>query len=236
MVLKTRSIICFSYNGLASGFNDLDIDIKLKSKNDPKTTIYVVVYSVKGNVNNVSVGLWDRLYYYNNDSIEYEVPIDMKGKKIKGVGDGSEDGDAVNYKQLIEYIDKMNSLYYYTKELQHNNERIVLFPTIDKYPYESFHIAYPGMSNDIKNALRINKPGEYQIIYTDNYKNPDELATIVLKKSKPNTKNDWAPITIDTVIRFYGGENLTIYASPGITKAILDGSPNGTFFIKYLNS
>ena len=52
---KTRSIIYFSYNGLASGFNDLDIDIKLKSKTDPKTTIYVVVYGVKGNVNNVSV-------------------------------------------------------------------------------------------------------------------------------------------------------------------------------------
>ena len=31
---KTRSIIHFSYNGLASGFNDLDIDIKLKSKTD----------------------------------------------------------------------------------------------------------------------------------------------------------------------------------------------------------
>ena len=99
---KTRSIIHFSYNGFASGFNDLDIDIKLKGKNDPKTTIYVVVFGVKGNVNNVSVGLWDRLYYYDNDSIKYEVPIDMKGKKIKGVGDGSEDGDVVNVKQLNE--------------------------------------------------------------------------------------------------------------------------------------
>ena len=97
---KTRSIIHFSYNGFASGFNDLDIDIKLKSKTDSQTAIYVVVYGVKGNVNNVSVGLWDRLYYYDNDSIKYEVPIDMKGKKIKGVGDGSEDGDAVNVKQL----------------------------------------------------------------------------------------------------------------------------------------
>ena len=97
---KTRSIIHFSYNGFASGFNDLNIDIKLKSKNDPKTTIYVVVYGVKGNINNVSVGLWDRLYYYDNDSIKYEVPIDMKGKKIKGVGNGSEDDDAVNVKQL----------------------------------------------------------------------------------------------------------------------------------------
>ena len=79
---KTRSIIHFSYNGLASGFNDLDIDIQLKSKTDPQTTIYVVVYGVKGNVNNVSVSLWDRLYYYDNDSIEYEVPINVKGKDM----------------------------------------------------------------------------------------------------------------------------------------------------------
>ena len=121
---KTRSIIHFSYNGLASGFNDLDIDIKLKSKTDPQTTIYVVVYGVKGNVNNVSVGLWDRLYYYDNDSVQYEAPInmngkditnvnkivtddldvngqtDIKGNKIVNLGDGSADNDAVNKSQL----------------------------------------------------------------------------------------------------------------------------------------
>ena len=100
---KTRSIINFSYNGLASGFNDLDIDIKLKSKTDPQTTIYVVVYGVKGNFDDISVDLWDRLYYYNNESIKYEVSIDMKGKKITEVGNGTSNSDAVNYKQLIDY-------------------------------------------------------------------------------------------------------------------------------------
>ena len=115
---KTRSIIHFSYNGLASGFNDLDIDIKLKSKTDPQTTIYVVVYGVNGNVNNISVGLWDRLYYYDNDSIKYEVPIDMKGKKIKGVGDGVRDDDAVNKSQLDAYV----SYYWFTNKLSHNNQ------------------------------------------------------------------------------------------------------------------
>ena len=93
---KTRSIINFSYNGLASGFNDLDIDIKLKSKTDPQITTYVVVYGVKGNFDDVSVDLWDRLYYYNNESIKYEVPIDMKGKKITGVGNGTSNSYAVN--------------------------------------------------------------------------------------------------------------------------------------------
>ena len=37
-------------NILSSGFDDLDIDIKLKGKTDPQTTIYVVVYGVKGHV------------------------------------------------------------------------------------------------------------------------------------------------------------------------------------------
>ena len=164
---KTRSIIHFNYNGLASGFNDLDIDIKLKSKTDPQTTIYVVVYGVKGNVNNVSVDLWDRLYYYDNDSIEYEVPIDMKGKKIKGVGDGDEDGDAVNVKQLnlveklftildntvaknnanIATINVNNGYYYYTKEMQHRNEWSVVFPEINEYPFESYHFPVTEPSN-----------------------------------------------------------------------------------------
>ena len=59
---NTRSIIHFTKNILSSGFDDLEIDIKLKGKTDPQTTIYVVVYGVKGHVNNVSVNLWDRFY------------------------------------------------------------------------------------------------------------------------------------------------------------------------------
>ena len=123
---NTRSIIHFAKHTIHHGFDDLDIDIKLKSKTDPRTTIHVVVYGVKGYVNNVSVNLWDRLYYYDNDSIEYEVQIkmngkdiidvnkittkyldgndniDMKNRQIKNVGDGNENADAVNIKQLNE--------------------------------------------------------------------------------------------------------------------------------------
>ena len=54
---NTRSIIHFTKYSLSSGFDDLDIDIKLKGKTDPQTTIYVVVYGVKGQVNNVPVNL-----------------------------------------------------------------------------------------------------------------------------------------------------------------------------------
>ena len=123
---KTRSIIHFTKYTFSSGFDDLDIDIKLKGKTDPQTTIYVVVYGVKGQVNNVSVNLWDRFYYYDNDndSVKYEASIDMnkkditdvnkittedldvngqadiKGNKIIGVGNGTANSDAVNKSQL----------------------------------------------------------------------------------------------------------------------------------------
>ena len=43
---NTRSIIHFTKNYISSGFDDLDLDIKLKGKTDPKTTIYVVVYGI----------------------------------------------------------------------------------------------------------------------------------------------------------------------------------------------
>ena len=181
---KTRSIIHFSYNGLASGFNDLDIDIKLKSKTDPQTTIYVVVYGVKGNVNNVSVGLWDRLYYYDNDSIKYELSIDMKGKKIINVDRGTDYYDAVNKKQLDELdtkikialnalaninaiinknkndiatIDTNNKNYFFTNYLKHDNENIVKFPSSVNYA------SYQSLSDD-DTKLRISKLGYYNNI------------------------------------------------------------------------
>ena len=121
---KTRSIIHFTKYTFSSGFDDLDIDIKLKGKTDPQTTVYVLVYGVKGQVNNVSVNLWDRFYYYDNDSVKYEASIDMnkkditgvnkittgdldvngqidiKGNKIIGVGNGTANSDAVNKSQL----------------------------------------------------------------------------------------------------------------------------------------
>ena len=153
---NTRSIIHFNYNGLASGFNDLDIDIKLKSKTNPQTTIYVVVYGVNGNVNNISVDLWDRFYYYDNDSVNYEVPIDMKGKDITGVNkivtnnldvngqtdikgnkivnlrDGSADNDAVNKSQLNKVEKKFIIL---NDTVANNNINITTINTNNSYYY-----------------------------------------------------------------------------------------------------
>ena len=130
---KTRSIINFTKYTISPGFDDLDIDIKLKGKTDPQTTINVVVYGVKGQVNNVSVNLWDRFYYYDNASIKFELlvdmnqkditgvnkitttnldvqsQIDMKGNKIIGVGDGTSNNDAVNKIQLDAKVATVNN-------------------------------------------------------------------------------------------------------------------------------
>ena len=130
---KTRSIIHFTKYTISPGFDDLDIDIKLKGKTDPQTTINVVVYGVKGQVNNVSVNLWDRFYYYDNASVKFELPvdmnqkditgvnkitttnldvhgqIDMKGNKIIGVGDGTSNNDVVNKIQLDAKVATVNN-------------------------------------------------------------------------------------------------------------------------------
>ena len=152
---KTRSIIHFTKYTYSSGFDDLDIDIKLKTKFNfyfPQTTIYVVVYGVKGHVNNVSVNLWDRFYYYDNSSVKYEASIDMnrkditnvnkivtndldvngqtdiKGNKIIGVGNGTANRDAVNKSQLdalkSEIQSKITAL---TSSVTTNKDNINLF-------------------------------------------------------------------------------------------------------------
>ena len=103
--------------------DELDIDIALKNRAgqsyEADTQIYVVVYGVAGTQNDVDVRLWDRYFYIDDNKIHFEAPVDMVNKnienvnalsinnelnmnnrQIKNVGDGNEDGDAVNVKQL----------------------------------------------------------------------------------------------------------------------------------------
>ena len=118
----TRSIIhLHKYNNVAP--NRLMIDMVLKNKAGVsyanKLTIFVIVYGVSGYVNNVHTSVWDRLFEVTNNSIKFEAPIDMNKHDIKNVdnlsmnklidmnkgqikdlGDGNENGDAVNVKQL----------------------------------------------------------------------------------------------------------------------------------------
>ena len=121
----TRSVVNFYKNMIHSSDDELEIDIALKNKTgqsyDVETNIYVVVYGVSGYQNDVDVRLWDRYLYIENKKVNFEAPIDMVNKdienvndlsinnelninnrQIKNVGDGNENADAVNVKQLNE--------------------------------------------------------------------------------------------------------------------------------------
>ena len=221
---NTRSIIHFTKYTISSGFDDLEIDLKLKSKTDPQTTIFVIVYGVKGYVNNVSVNLWDRFYYYNNDSVKYEAPIDMNGNKITGVADGVDDSDVMNKAQF----DKIQSYYFYTNDLKHNNKKNVNFPNFYKYPFDS----------NISEIINIKLSGYYHIIYTDYYKGDTSIFRIHRNTTSIYTltvdaKSDWTQLTINTVHEFESGDYLQFDFNNNKSK--LYGVGRSTFYIKYLH-
>ena len=221
---KTRSIINFTKYTISPGFDDLDIDIKLKGKTDPQTTINVVVYGVKGQVNNVSVNLWDRFYYYDNTSIKFELPVDMNGNKITGVADGVDDSDVINKAQF----DKIQSYYFYTNDLKHNNKKNVNFPNFYKYPFDS----------NISEIINIKLSGYYHIIYTDYYKGNTSIFRIHRNITSIYTltvdaKSDWTQLTINIVHEFESGDYLQFDFNNNKSK--LYGVGRSTFYIKYLH-
>ena len=223
-VTNTRSIIHFTKYTISSGFDDLEIDLKLKSKTNPQTTIFVIVYGVKGYVNNVSVNLWDRFYYYDNDSVKYESPIDMNGNKITGVADGVDDSDVMNKAQF----DKIQSYYFYTNDLKHNNKKNVNFPNFYKYPFDS----------NITEIINIKLSGYYHIIYTDYYKGDTSIFRIHRNTTSIYTltvdaKSDWTQLTINIVHEFESGDYLQFDFNNNKSK--LYGVGRSTFYIKYLH-
>ena len=130
---NTRSVIQFRKNIIHPSFDDLDIDIQLKSKNDPQTVIYVIVYGVIGIHSDVPILVWDRFFYYDQDKkdINFETKIDMNNNQIIGLVDGTEDNHAVTLKQLneLKYQIITNSIiglepfklleyYYFTDNIQ----------------------------------------------------------------------------------------------------------------------
>ena len=119
----TRSVINFYKDQILPSDDELDIDIALKNKSgqsyDLETNIFVVVYGVYGTQNDVDVQVWDRVYYIENKKINFGLPVDMvnkdienvnnlwinnelnmNNKPIKKLGDGIENSDGVNVKQL----------------------------------------------------------------------------------------------------------------------------------------
>ena len=121
--IQTRTIIQLTKNSIqADGIDDLDFDIRLRGKNDPQTTIWVVVYGVKGHFEDVSIHLWDRLYYYQNDVIEYEAPIDMNEKSIKGVSDLNLNGQLDMNNNNINNVNNLQTNKIITTDLDINGK------------------------------------------------------------------------------------------------------------------
>ena len=190
----SRSIINFHKYIFSSGYEDLDIDIALKNKvgesYDPNTTIYVVVYGVTGHQNDVSTLVWDSAFALENKALKLKANIDMNehdiinvdklsfkdyfdmgGKEIKKLGDGTENGDAVNIKQLNEYED--NLVNYISRKITEVNGKITgvkdnlgtkiikdLNDAICDYSFSNWKVCefYVTDGNDYDSSLRDKKP------------------------------------------------------------------------------
>ena len=193
----TRSIIhLHKYNNVAP--NRLMIDMVLKNKAGVsygnKLTIFVIVYGVSGYVNNVNTSVWDRLFEVINNVIKVESTIDMNKHDIKNVdnlsmnklihmnngqiknlGDGNENGDAVNVKQLNNVESNMGK---YTKaEITKTKAEITKVDTsLKKYFNDQLNntIAERGYQNSL-----------ICVFYLDNnqFNNGDKITNLPDKKS-----------------------------------------------------
>ena len=186
----SRSIINFHKYIFSSGYEDLDIDIALKNKvgesYDPNTTIYVVVYGVTGHQNDVSTLVWDSAFALENKALKLKANIDMNehdiinvdnlsfkdyfdmgGKEIKNVGDGIENGDAANIKQLNEYED--NLVNYISRKITEVDKNLGaqkvelikdLNDAICDYSFSNWKVCefYVTDGNDYDGSLRDRKP------------------------------------------------------------------------------
>ena len=186
----SRSIINFHKYIFSSGYEHLDIDIALKNKAgesyDPNTTIYVIVYGVTGHQNEVSTLVWDSAFALENkalklkanidmnehdiinvDNLSFESTLDMGGKEIKNVGDGIENGDAANIKQLNE--DEDNLVNYISRKITEVDKNLGaqkvelikdLNDAICDYSFSNWKVCefYVTDGNDYDDSLRDRKP------------------------------------------------------------------------------
>ena len=228
----TRSVINFRKSIIYPADDELDIDIALKNKAgesyDSDTHIFVVVYGVAGTQNDVDVRLWDRYFYFDDNKINFEESIDMNGKKITGVANGTANNDVITKSQLDEFFTRYN-YYYYTYELKHENSKQVEFENFNKYPFNTNSSTY---------ALSIQIDGFYHILYTDYYKGVNDVFRIT--KNTTNIfiinvyhESDWTPFILNTVIEAHAGDyfQFSIHAN----RTIFKGNGYSTFYIKYLH-
>ena len=147
----SRSIFNFRKTVARPSDDELDIDIALKNKAseptyDAKTDIYVVVYGVEGLGNDVDTRLWDRYFYVDDKKIHFEAPIDMvdkdienvnnlsiknelnmNNKQIKNLGDGKENSDGVNVKQLNDLKTNVTGEFGKVNPVLKNNSDLIKF-------------------------------------------------------------------------------------------------------------
>ena len=147
----SRSIINFHKWIKNQGIDDLYIDLNLylKSSISPipnKTPINVIVYGVRGSRSDVPIQIWDRVYYIDDKKIHFEAPIDMvdkdienvnnlsinneltmNNKQIKKLGDGIENTDGVNVKQLNDLETKVTSEIGKVNPVLKNNSDFIKF-------------------------------------------------------------------------------------------------------------
>ena len=186
----SRSIINFHKYIFSSGYEDLVISIGLKNKvgesYGPNTTIYVVVYGVTGHQNDVSTLVWDSAFTLENkalklkanidmnehdiinvDNLSFKSTLDMGGKEIKNVGDGIENGDAANIKQLNDYEDNLvNYISRKITEVDKNlgTQKVELIKDLNDaicdYSFLNWKVCefYVTDGNDYDGSLRDRKP------------------------------------------------------------------------------
>ena len=105
----SRSIINFQKLFTNPGIDDLDIDLHLSLKDTvspkpDKTSIYVIVYGIKGTHSDIPIQILDKLYDINNGTLESEIPINMNGKAITNLKDPVNDQDAATKKYIETHV------------------------------------------------------------------------------------------------------------------------------------
>ena len=67
---------------------------------------HMILYGIEGTQNDVDSNVFDSLYYFENNKmtfttdVEFNHGIDVKNNKIVGVLEGTDDDNAINFKQL----------------------------------------------------------------------------------------------------------------------------------------
>ena len=164
----------------------------------------------------------------NNDAIN-KSQLDALDVKIKNVLNALTDLSAIviENKNDISTIDTNNKNYFFTNYLKHDNENIVKFPSSINYA------SYQSLSDD-DTKLRISKLGYYNIIYSDQYKGKRKFNIYNATKREDlliidlDDQSSWAPLTINAVVKIEkAGDNNygDIQLKIFNGNAVFDGSP-----------